>query len=124
MKLRRNIYIKVFRGHFLTRIVGADNDSRSECEGLSHPRTLAGDWREIESTFKKIIISHGSTYNRIIKPTLLVHLIPKFEGGYTSSELRLFQQVGVSAGANFCLICEDKYGPLTNEQLTSVFKLW
>jgi hypothetical protein len=122
MKIRRCIYIKVYKGYFVTRLQGCTEEKKYLCSGLNHPRTLAGDWRELEKVISEIIKYYGPVYNRLIKPTVLFHFVTKQEGGYTSSELRTFQEIGRSSGANFCLMCEDKYGPLNNEQLSSIFK--
>ena len=124
LSFRRKIYIKVYRGYFQSRESGSDNDLRTDCIGLSHNRTLLGDWREIEASLKQVLKKHCGIYDKLIKPIVLLHLVPSFEGGYTSSELRLFQEIGQSAGAHFCLLCEDKYGPLSNEQIKSVFNFW
>lgn len=121
MTLRRKIYIKVYRGHFVSRRVGEISEEKTPCSELSHERTLLGDWREIERVLKQVIEKHSNLIHKLYKPVIIIHLIPSFEGGYTSSELRLFQELGKSAGAQFCLMCEDKYGPLTDEQLKTVF---
>jgi hypothetical protein len=122
MRIRRYIYIKVYRGYFVTRLHGASDEKKFLCRGLNHPRTLAGDWRELEKVVTEIILFYGPIINRLIKPIVLFHFIAKQEGGYSSSELRTFQEVGRASGARFCLMCENKYGPLTNEQLSDVFK--
>ena len=108
MKFRRKIYIKVYQDRFVSRIFGNEHEEITLCNELSNSRTLLGDWRAI---------------HKIYKPVLLIHLIPTFEGGYTTSELRLFQELGQSAGAHFCFMCEDKYGPLSNEQIKAVFRV-
>jgi hypothetical protein len=114
--------MKVYKGYFVTRLQNTSEEKKYLCSGLGHPRTLAGDWRELEKVVAEIIKFYGPVYHRLIKPMVLFHFIPKQEGGYTSSELRTFQEVGRTSGAKFCLMCEEKYGPLTNEQLSSIFK--
>ncbi|MDH5730296.1 MAG: hypothetical protein OEZ58_14965 [Gammaproteobacteria bacterium] len=124
MKLRRKIYIKVNKGYFLSRLVGGNDDQRFDCDALNHPRTLAGNWKDLEVAISEIILEYCGSIGRVIKPILLIHLIPKFDGGYTTSELAIFKQVGENAGAHICLMCDDKYGPLKNEELRDVFDVW
>jgi len=124
MNLRKKLYIEVHKGKFTSRIVGTNERIETNCDQLYHPRTLAGDWEGIQKHLKVVISKHTSFIDKILKPTVLLHLVPKLEGGYTTSELRIFNQLCVAAGANFCLMCDDKYGPLSNEQLKEVFKFW
>ena len=123
MKFRRKIYIKVYQDRFVSRIFGNEHEEITLCNELSNSRTLLGDWRTLESSLKQVLSKHCQLIHKIYKPVLLIHLIPTFEGGYTTSELRLFQELGQSAGAHFCFMCEDKYGPLSNEQIKAVFRV-
>jgi len=124
MKLRKGIYIKVYKGYFVARLVGVGADKRFDCAALNHPRTLAGDWQYLEKTISKIILEFCGSIGKLIKPILLVHLIPKFEGGYTTSEFAIFKQVGENAGAHFCFMCGNNYGPLEDKDIKDVFAGW
>lgn len=103
--------------------MGEEHDETTLCKELSNSRTLLGDWRGLEHTLKQVLSKHCHLFHKIFKPVLLIHLIPTFDGGYTTSELRLFQELGKSAGAHFCFLCEDTYGPLSNEQIKTVFRV-
>ena len=116
---RKLVYLKIYKGYFLVRIVGESEEHRFECSGLEHPRTLAGDFEAIEKDFQKAFKNLWSWQMRIIKPKVLVHLIPKQEGGVTPIELRVFREAAAATGqAGFVLMLTgDKYGPLDDEQL-------
>jgi hypothetical protein len=57
----------------------------------------------------------------VLRPHALVHLVPKAEGGYTSIELRAFKEAAEGAGAKMAWMCDDNYGPLTDQQITDAF---
>ena len=116
-KFRKLIYIQVHKGYFVHKVFNGSESNKLLCSGLTHPRTLAGDWKEIESGLRNIIIIHTGVLRYVLKPLLLIHLVPKYEGGYSTSEVRLFQELGVSAGADFCYMCLDKYPPLSDHDL-------
>ena len=122
MNLRKKIYIQVHKGYFVSRIIGNSNDLTDTCEGLIHPRTLAGDWEKIELGLKSIIRKHTNFMGYVFKPILLVHLVPKLEGGYSTSEMKIFNLLAISAGAHFCYMCLDKYDPLSDKELKDLFQ--
>ena len=117
---RKLIYIQVHPGHFLARVAGEPKSIRKECAGLTHPRTLARDFSSIEAAMKDILNEFQTFQSRILKPHVLVHLIPTFEGGYTQIELRAFREAAVAAGATFPWLLDNKYGPLREDQLSEI----
>jgi len=121
---RRIIYVQVHKGYFLVRLVGEVEGIRRDCSALSHPRTLAGNFAEIEKKLREIFAEIRTVQMRLRKPIALVHLIPKAEGGYTNIELRAFKDAAESAGASFGWLCDDKYGPLSETQIAEMFSSW
>ena len=120
--LRRSvIYVQVCPGYFVARLHGDMSSTRVECQALSHPRTLAGDFRGIEVALKGLIKSFWTFRMWFLKPDMLLHFVQKVDGGYTNIELRAFKDAAESAGARMGWLCTDKYGPLTDEQLVEVF---
>ena len=124
MSVRNKIYIEVHKGEFVSRKYGSSAKIHTKCNELNHPRTLAGNRDVLAKTLKDVLSKHTSIYDKIIKPVTLLHLVAKFEGGYTTSEISIFQQMCLEAGAGFCLMCDDEYDSLTDEQLKAVFKIW
>jgi len=124
MSLRRKIYIEVHRGEFISRQTRTARTIHTQCSQLNHQRTLDGNCDEIVASLKEVLGKHCSMLDRVLKPIVLLHLVPKRDGGYTASELAIFKQLCEKAGAGFCLLCDDKYGPLTDAQLKEVFQFW
>jgi len=118
MMLRRFIYVQVHRGHFTARVVNSTSQLSRQCADLSHPRSLFNKFEPIRSAFAAAFKDVDGYRFGFIKPTGLVHLIPKVEGGYTQAELRAFREAAEAAGIHHTLILDDKYGPLTDEQLS------
>lgn len=121
--MRKHIYIKIENNRILARLVGQDKDIEFPVEGVKHPRTIASDYDEIKKSLARVIKSYRDILSYIFKPVVLIHLIPMYEGGYTKIELYAFQKAAMKAGA-ICLMCDDKYAPLSNSELKEVFELW
>ena len=66
-----------------------------------------GDFDEIAECFRSTLKELGKSKRMWFKPTLLVHLIPKFEDGYTKVELRAFREAAESAGGVRILMLAD-----------------
>lgn len=113
------IYIKVHKGYVEARTHGEHNESRFYSKGLSHPRTLAGDFVEVEKTFKEALSAQPKKWFGLIVPNVLIHLIPEAESGYTSTEIRFFEEVAFGAGARKVDLISDKCSPL-NETFKSL----
>lgn len=118
---RKVIYIQVHAGHIVASVVGDGRRVRRSCVALSHPRTLAGNFHEIVECLRGAIQELSNLRMRFMKPHVLVHLVPKMEGGYTNIELRAFKEAAVVAGAHMGWLCDDKYGPLSDHQVEEVF---
>jgi hypothetical protein len=88
--MKRLIYIKVYKGYLEARTVGLNNERQFNSEGLSHPRSLAGKFIQVENTFKKAISAQPKVLFGFFKPNVLVHLVPEMEGGYTEAEHRFY----------------------------------
>lgn len=118
---RKVIYVQVYSGYFIVRLMGEDRSIRKECAALAHPRTLAGDFNQIQAVLASAFREVWSLQMSVFKPHALIHLVPKVEGGYTNIELRAFKDAAEGAGAKMGWMCTDKYGPLTDQQLSEVF---
>jgi hypothetical protein len=122
MLRRKVIYVQVQRGHFIARLIGGGKTVRRDSPALSHPRTLAGDYLQIQEALRGIFKELWVPQMWLRRPFALIHLIPKAEGGYTSIELRAFKEAAEGAGAKMGWLCDDKYGPLSEQQVADVFK--
>lgn len=120
--MRKLIYIKVHKGFIEARTVGANNETKFSSEGLGHPRSLAGNFAEVEKTFKEAISAQPKILFGLIKPRVLVHLIPQMEGGYTDLELRFFREAALGGGASRIFLMTNKFGPQPDSQLNDLSK--
>jgi len=118
---RQVIYVQVYVGYFLARVAGESRTIRRDCAGLIHPRTLFGDYNTIQAAMNDILKEFRTLQTYILKPHVLVHAIPKFEGGYTPIELRAFREVALVAGAGIPWLLDDRQGPLDDQQLSEIF---
>lgn len=118
MRFRKLIYIQVHPGYFIARVHGGGESIRRECAGLSHPRTPAGDFHAIRKQLQVIVRELSTPMMKVIKPHALVHLVQGIDGGYTNIELRAFKEAIESAGAGTGWLCDDKYGPLSDSQIS------
>ena len=117
------VYIKVFKGYIEARTCGENNEKKFYSKGLSHPRSLAGSFEEVETTFKNALSEQPKKWLGLIKYNVLVHLIPKMEGGYTSTELRFFREAAHVGGAKSVYLMTDKYPPLKDSELYETIKM-
>lgn len=99
-----------------------DNTQRFYCDGLNHPRSLAGDFPLVEKAFKEAISRQPSIYWGLIKPSVLVHLVPEAEGGYTMLESKFFQEAAIGGGARKICLVDDSIAPLQDSELSETFK--
>ncbi|KOO01870.1 hypothetical protein [Vibrio nereis] len=96
---KRHVYFQVVKGKVTGRNLETGECAVELCEGLSHPRTLMGDFFLIESSFQNIIDKLAPKKPLLRTPILFIHLIPTAEGGYTNVELRAFKEVGLGIGS-------------------------
>ena len=120
--MNKLIYIKVYKGFMQARTVGENNESQFRSEGLNHPRSLAGNFIEVEKTFKEAISAQPKVLFGLIKPKVLIHLVPEMEGGYTDLELRFFREAALGGGASKVFLMTDKFGPQPDSELNDVKK--
>jgi hypothetical protein len=118
--LRKFVYVQVYRGYFFARIVKEGVDIRFECAGLTHPRTLCGDYESICEQFRAALRRLHAFRFGIVKPLALIHLIPSMDGGYARAELRGFRQAAEAAGVGRTFFLDDKERPLSDEALIEI----
>lgn len=118
---RKIFYVQVHPGHFIVRVHGETRSVQRRCSGLDHPRTLAGDFTQLHEALAGIFKELRTPFMWLVKPDALVHLIPRVEGGYTNIELRAFKEAASAAGARWVFLCDDRDGPLSEQQVAEVF---
>jgi hypothetical protein len=118
--MRPLIYIQVHRGYFIAKHLGNGKTLRMECAGLNHPRTLMGDFHEVQRSFEAALKELLPPI-RLLKPKGLVHLVPAYEGGYTNFQTRAFKEAGEMAGINFAFLStQDR--PHTDSEVLEVLQ--
>ena len=75
----------------------------------NHPRSLIGDFLVVEQEFIEIL--RQIFPHRWIRSDLLICLIGKDDGGFTSIERRAFREVGLGAGAKRVFLAEKELSP-------------
>jgi len=113
--------VQVHPGHLIASVVGEGRTVRRACSALSHPRTLAGNFSEIVECLRAAFRELSSIHIRLLKPHVLVHLVPRVEGGHTNVELRAFKEAAETAGAHMGWLLDDKCGPLSDHQVEDAF---
>ncbi|WP_049721571.1 hypothetical protein [Gilvimarinus polysaccharolyticus] len=120
--MQKLIYIKVYKGYIEARTAGENNERQFLSSGLNHPRSLAGEFIAVENTFKEAIAAQPKTLFGLIKPKVLVHLVPEAAGGYTELELRFFREAALGGGAAVVYLLDSLYGPQPDSELTDTKK--
>ena len=120
MKLRETIYALVSAGQIDARIVGSGVSATVKCAALENPRTLMGNFEEIESALGELVAELRALQRMWLRPKILVHLLPEFDGGYTDVELRAFREAGASAGCAESWVLVD-HAIASDEQLEMLF---
>ena len=116
------VYIKVFKGYIEARTYGENNEKKFFSNGLSHPRSLAGNFEEVETTFKNALSEQPKKWLGLLKSNVLVHLVPKMEGGYTPTELRFFREAALGGRASKVYLMTDQHPPLKDTELYETYK--
>ena len=101
----------------MAQIVKTNERATVLSSALAHPRSLMGDYNEVEKSFKQLLAQLGFSRWYMRKPWALVHLIPHVEGGYTNVELRAFQEAMLGAGCESVFMLDYKEPPLNETQL-------
>ena len=115
--MRKFLYVKVYPGELVARVIGSPREFTVECPELVHPRSLIGSFEVLTKALEKVVAESRAVRLLIIKPKLLIHLIPKVEGDYTQPELRACRQAALGAGFMSVLVCGSQYGPLSDQEL-------
>lgn len=103
------LYLEVYEGRVRGTELYSGKSAKHNCHGLSHPRTLIGDFCSVEKCFKEIVTQLCPKKLLSTPPTLYIHLLDKNEGGYTNVEVRAFTEAGLGAGGRVVkLIDSDK----------------
>ncbi|WP_010385307.1 rod shape-determining-related protein [Pseudoalteromonas rubra] len=110
--IKRHLYYQVTRGQVTATFVEEDKSITKLCSALNHPKTLMGNFMEIEDCFRSI--AKELTPRRFLwqEHTAIVHLLESVEGGYISLEIRAFREAAFGAGAREVLV------PNSNSKLT------
>ena len=99
MILRDSVYVQIHRGYLTVKSRRILREITKQCSGLTHPRTVLGDFNEVVETLRE---AFKELYRgKVIRPrlTALVHIVPEVEGGFTPVELRGFRELAAQAGA-------------------------
>lgn len=123
MLFRPFVYIKVSVGSLTAEVVGQANSVTVQCHALAHPRTLMGEFTEVQDAMKSALEQLGLLpwYKRA--PISLTHLLPKVEGGYTNVELRAFREAALGAGSAHAYLLKD-HPPLSTSDHSEIKKLF
>ena len=109
------------RGWIQARTSGASRETELVCDALTHPRTLANDFTGLVEGFRQALHPQPKKYWGLLKPMILVHLIPEMDGGYTDAELRFFREAAYEASkSTHIFLATSEYGPLSDQQLEAV----
>jgi hypothetical protein len=115
--MRNLVYIKVHKGFIEARTCGENNEKKYYSSGLNHPRSLADDFIEVEKAFKSALSEQPKKWLGLITPKVLVHLVPKMEGGYTPAERRFFREAALGGGAKEVYMVTDNLPPLKDNEI-------
>ncbi len=89
--IKRHVYYQVTRGQVTATFVEEDKSITKLCSALNHPKTLMGNFMEIEDCFRSI--AKELTPRRFLwqEHTAIVHLLESVEGGYMNFQRHPFQ---------------------------------
>jgi len=77
-----------------------------------------GDFADVSASLKEVFKEIGVRW--WLKPRVLIHLIPKADGGYTKVELRAFREAAEIAGAGRVFLLTD-HAPVSDAELGKLF---
>ena len=120
LKLRNLIYAIVSAGQIEGRVVGTDVAVTLTSAALSNKRTLMGNYVQVEALITDLVRQLRRSHRMWLRPKILIHLLPKFEGGYTDVELQAFREAGTAAGCAEVWLLAD-HDVATDEELESLF---
>lgn len=97
--IKRHLYYQVTRGQVIATYIEGNKSITRSCHALNHPRTLMGEFMEIQDCFKRIAKELAPKRFYLKDPIAVVHLLETVEGGYTNVEVRAFKEAAFGAGA-------------------------
>lgn len=102
------LYLEVYEGTVKATELLSGNSVEKVCSGLSHPRTLLGEFVNVENCFTELVMELcPKTFFRT-SPIIYIHLFGKNEGGYTNVEVRAFFEAAASAGGKVIKLIDSK----------------
>ena len=107
--IKRHLYYQIKRGEVTVTFIENDKSITKKCNALNHPRTLMGDFMEIEKCFRSIAKELAPRRFLLQDPTAIVHLLETVEGGYTNVEIRAFREAAFGAGAREIFVPNSQY---------------
>lgn len=103
-----HIYFRIRKGEAqITHVESGQSETRA-CDALAHPRTLMGDFYEIESCLKELVKQVVPKSLLSSAPIAIVQLLDASEGDYTNVEIRAFREAVLGAGAKRVFFPESK----------------
>ena len=109
------VYVQIRPGMAVAKRMDTSEQATATSVALSHPRTLMGDFTQVEACLKEVFETLGVRSWRSRAAIALIHLVPKADGGYTNVELRAFREAALGAGAAQAYLLAD-HPPLTSDQ--------
>jgi hypothetical protein len=98
--LSSTAYIKVSKNHFNIRHVESGTEIESvSTKGFTTQRLLVGDFQEAEKILKTGIRKLMGEKFFAPSPAVVIHPIEMVEGGLSSVEHRVFQELAIASGA-------------------------
>lgn len=113
---KSHIYFQVRSGSITATHTESGQSITDHCAGLSHPRSLMGNFLVVESCMKELVSKLLPRSFLSVAPLGVVQLMEKSEGGYTDVEIRAFQEAALGAGCRQVLFV-DSATPLSNQDV-------
>lgn len=122
--IKRHLYYQIKKGQVTVTFLEADKSITKSCSALNHPRTLMGDFMEIEACFKSIVKELAPRRFLLQDPTAIVHLLESVEGGFTNVEIRAFREAAFGAGAREIFVPNNTEKLSKSQILSRDFTQW
>ncbi|SDH60320.1 hypothetical protein SAMN04488136_12130 [Vibrio xiamenensis] len=90
---RNHIYYRFTKGEVTATHIETNQSATKLCPALSHPRTLMGDFYQLEACVIELTkqVFSKSIFDK--PPIVIIQLFGVSEGGYTNVEIRAFKEV-------------------------------
>ena len=122
--IKRHLYYQIKRGEVAVTLLEGGKTISKKCGALNHPRTLMGDFVEIEECFKSIASELAPRRYLLQDPTAIVHLLVDVEGGHTNIEIRAFREAALGAGARETFVPKSTSKLSESQILNREFTEW